>query len=147
MPMNSMSTSEPTPQQERLLDLALQQALATPPLPDGFRAGLMSAVLQQALVDVASRKRALELEHAQSLQQLRRGHVRLQRDTLALLLLIAFTAGACTHLALPWLHSVLGIEPSAAMPALALVIGLAASASVWLDRFARTGLLTGAGRD
>lgn len=147
MSMNSVPAHAPalSPEQESLLDRALPKALRAPPLPDGFRAGLLSAVLRDAASDLASRKHALELEYAQALQRLQRGHVRLQRDTLALILVIAFSAGACANLALPWLQNVLAIDPAVTVPVLALVIGLAAGASVWLDRFARPGWLFGAG--
>ncbi len=146
MPMNSIPVDEPalSAEQERVLDRALLQALRAPPLPDGFRSGLLSAVLRDATSDLESRKRALELEYAQALQRLQRGHIRLQRDTLALILVIAFTAGACAKLALPWLENVLAIDPAVTLSVLALVIGVAAGASVWLDRFARPGWLFGA---
>ena len=146
MPMNPLPAHETalSPEQDRVLDRALQKALRAPPLPDGFRSGLLSAVLRDTASDLESRKRALELEYAQALQRLQRGHIRLQRDTLALILVIAFTAGACANLALPWLQHVLGIAPAVTLSVLALVIGGAAVASVWFDRFARPGWLFGA---
>ncbi len=146
MPMNPLPAPAPalSAEQDRVLDRALQKALRAPPLPEGFRAGLLSTALRDATCDLASRKRALELEYAQALQRLRRGHIRLQRDTLALFLVIAFTAGACASLALPWLQHVLAIDPAVTLSVLALVIGGVAVASVWLDRFARPGWLFGA---
>ena len=148
MPMNSLPAHEPTlsPEQDRVLDRALQKSLRAPPLPDGFRSGLLSAALRDTASDLESRKRALELEYAQALQRMQRGHVRLQRDTLALILVIAFTAGACANLALPWLENVLAIDPAVTLSVLALLIGLEAGASVWLHRFARPGWLFGADR-
>jgi hypothetical protein len=139
--MNSITTGDITPGQNRALDLALQHALRPPPLPDEFRSQLLSAVRQETVRDVKSRKRALDLEYVKSLQRLHGGHVRLQRDTLALILVVAFTAGACANLALPWLQNLLDIDMAVTAPLLALAIGLGAGASVWLDRFARPGWL------
>lgn len=145
MPMNPLPAPTPalSPEQDCMLDQVLQKALRAPPLPDGFRAGVLSAVLRDTASDLESRKRALELEYAQALHRLQRGHVRLQRDTLALFLVLAFSAGACANLALPWLQKVLGIDPAVTLSVLALAIGGAAVASVWLDRFARPGWLFG----
>ena len=145
MPMNSIIAGEITLEQDRVLDLALQHALRPPPLPAGFRSQLLSAVLQETVRDVESQKRALDLEYAQSLQRLHGGHVRLQRDTLALILVVAFAAGACANLALPWLQNLLDIDTAVTAPMLALVTGLGAGASVWWDRLARPGWLFDAG--
>ncbi len=120
---------------EHALDQRLSQALAPPPLPAHFRARLLAVTAQGQAGGVLVRKRALEREYAASCEQLRSGQVRLQRDTAALILGIVFTAGVCAHRALPWLHTMWGVEAAVALPALAVLIGLAAGASVWVERF------------
>lgn len=135
MPIHSIESEEITPEQDRALDLALQQTLCPPRVPDGFRSRLLNAVLQETVQDVAVRKRALDLEYKQARLRLHRGYVRISRDTLALIVVLAFTAGALANLVLPWLQSFLSVDMAASAPMLALVIGLCAGASVWWDRF------------
>ena len=130
-----------------LLHSALQKALIPPVLPDGFRAHVLANVLNDRLQEVELRRKALEREHAQALQQLRRGHVLLQRDTLALIAACAFAAGACANLAVPWLRDALGLDSAVTMPAIALMIGLIAGASVWVERFGKPGALFGVGQN
>lgn len=127
-----------TMEQEDVLHLALQQALSPPALPTGFRAQLLKDVLQESLLDMESRKRALDLEYAQSLRRLHRGYVRLQRDTLALILVIAFTLGACVHFALPWLHTLLTIETAQTVTMLGATICLCVGITVCLVRYTRS---------
>lgn len=127
-----------TLEQEDVLHLALQQALNPPALPIGFRAQLLNAALQESLLDVEARKRALDLEYAQSLRHLHRGYVRLQRDTLALILVIAFTLGACVHFALPWLHTLLTMETAQIVAMLGATICLCVGATVCLIRYGRS---------
>ncbi len=136
MSTDSQEPAEAVPtEQDRALDLALRHALRAPKVPDGFRAQVMHAVLQESVRDLEARKRALDLEHAQARQHLQRSFVRLSRDTLALIVVVAFAAGALANLALPWLQSAMAIDRVVSAPVLALVIGLCAGASVWRDRF------------
>lgn len=127
-----------TLEQEDVLHLALQQALRPPALPTGFRAQLLKDVLQESLLDMESRKRALDLEYAQSLRHLHRGYVRLQRDTLALILVIAFTLGACVHFALPRLHMLLTMETAQTVTMLGATICFCIGATVCLVRYGRS---------
>ncbi len=133
--LNPTHGSAALPTQESALDQALGRLLAVPALPDGFRNRLLGVVLQESLHSIEARRQALAREHTQSLQRLRSGHVHLQRDTLALLLMSAFAAGTVVHRALPWLQQTLGIGSGVALPLLALVIGMAAGVSVWIERF------------
>ena len=137
----STESQEPTeatpPEHDRALDLALQSALRAPALPDGFRARVLHAALQESLRDLEARKRALDVEHVQARQRLHRSYVRMSRDTLALIVVVAFAAGALANLALPWLHSAMAIDQAVSAPVLALVIGLCAGACVWRDRFSQ----------
>ena len=50
---------------------------------------------------------------------------------------VAFAAGACAHVALPWIQSLLGADGAEAMPTLAVLIGVACGASVWWERIGR----------
>ncbi|MBX9901310.1 MAG: hypothetical protein K2Y28_11070 [Burkholderiaceae bacterium] len=135
---DSLSVDDITLEQEDVLHLALQQALSPPALPVGFRAHLLNAALQESLLDVESRKRALDLEYAQSLRNLHRGYVRLQRDTLALILVIAFTLGACVHLALPWIITVLTMETALTVTMVGAAICLCVGGTVCFARYARS---------
>lgn len=123
------------PSQDASLDRALRQALAPPALPAGFHDRLQAAWVRQAADDLARQRRALEAEHARGLETLQRGYVRLKRDTLALVLAAAFTAGAVATWAVPWLRETRGIDLSTLLPLLAVAIGMAAGAGVWVDRF------------
>ncbi len=114
---------------------ALWQALVPPTVPPEFRSRLMAALQREGLRDLAVRRAALELEHKLELRRLRTGYVRLRRDTLALVVASAFTAGALASLALPWLHDTLGVGAAISMPLIAIVIGMATGASVWWERF------------
>ncbi len=112
------------------LNAALEQLLAPPQLPADFRDTLMSKVKQESRQHVNERRLALEREHALAREQLDHGHVRMQRDTLALVVGVAFTAGACAHVALPWLQSVVGADSIPALLLLAGGLGAAAGVSV-----------------
>ena len=138
MSTDSQEPAEAVPtEQDRALDLALRHALRAPKVPDGFRARVMLAVLQESVRDLEARKRALDLEHAQARQRLHRSYVQMSRDTLVLIVVVAFAAGALANLALPWLQSAMAIDPAVSAPMLALVFGLCAGASVWRDRFSQ----------
>ena len=141
-----LSVIPPDPNDQRLHH-ALQQALIAPALPDGFRARVLAEVLADQLQQVEARRLALELEHAQAMQTLHRGHVLLQRDTLALITVIAFAAGTCASLAVPWLRDVFQIDSAVTVPVMAVVIGLGAGFSAWVERFGKPGRLFGVGAD
>jgi hypothetical protein len=119
----------------RGLDAALGRALPAPPLPQGFQDRLHAAWRALAAEDLARQRRALEAEHERQLQALQQGYVRLKRDTLALVLAVAFTAGAVVAWALPWLRETHGIDLSSLAPLLAVGIGMVAGAVAWMDRF------------
>lgn len=119
-----------TPEQDHIVDRALQQALRPAPLPEDFGARLMNAVLKEGVQDLQVKKRELDLEYEQTMRRLHRGHVRVQRDTLVMLLVVAFAAGACATVALPWLERVLGIDMAIALPMVALVTGLCSVAGL-----------------
>jgi hypothetical protein len=129
------------------LDRALATCIVAPNLPAGFRSHVMAVVLAEQLQDFAVRRRQLEAEHAQELARLRKVHVLLKRDTLAMVTACAFAAGACAQMALPWLHSRFDFDSAMTAPLLALLIGLATGASVWADRFGKTGVFFGMLRD
>lgn len=112
------------------LHQALSRTLIAPPLPDDFRAVLRQRILRESVERLEIRRRELELEHAVALTRLHRNHVRVQRDTLALIVGVAFAAGACAHLALPWLQSMLGGDSAITLPLVAIAAGLAAGAGV-----------------
>lgn len=123
------------PPDDAALDRALAAALPPPGLPAGFHARLIAAMQVPAGEALARQRRQLEAQHQHELAALHSGFVRLRRDTLAMVLAAAFTAGALAHWALPWLHSHWGVDLSALLPALAGLIGLATGAAVWVERF------------
>jgi hypothetical protein len=125
----------------RALDQVLARSLPAPTLPAGFHARLQAALADEAAHDLARQRRELEAEHARQLALLQRGYVRMKRDTLAMVLAVAFSAGAVVHWALPWLRETAGIDLSELVPLIAVVIGLVAGASAWVERF---GLPSGA---
>jgi hypothetical protein len=125
------------------LDRALTTCLVAPALPAEFRARVMASVLAEQLQELTERRHQLEAEHAQELARLKRGHVLLKRDTLALVTASAFAAGACAQIAIPWLQLHLEFDSAMTAPLLALLIGMAAGASVWAERFGKPGPLFG----
>jgi len=126
---------QPDDDLNRALDQALARSLPPPALPAGFHVRLQAALADEAAHDLARQRRELEAEHARQLALLQRGYVRMKRDTLAMVLAVAFSAGAVVHWALPWLRETLGVDPSTVVPLMAVVIGLVAGASVWVERF------------
>lgn len=123
------------PPDDAALDRALAAALPPPGPPAGFHARLITAIQATAGEALARQRRELEAEHQRELAALHSGFVRLRRDTLAMVLAAAFTAGALAHWAVPWLHSRWGVDLSALLPALAGLIGLVTGAAVWVERF------------
>ena len=113
------------------LDRALTAALRPPGLPADFRAGLYRALERAAGQALQERRAELELEHRRTLDALQAGYVAVRRDTLVMVLAVAFTAGAAATVALPWIAQVLDVQASTLAPLLAGVIGLAAGAAAW----------------
>jgi hypothetical protein len=126
---------EPDDALARGLDAALGTALAPPVLPEGFHDRLHATWRALAAEDLARQRITLENEHARQLEALQRGYVRLKRDTLALVLAVAFTTGATVAWALPWLRETHGIDLSSLAPLLAVGIGMATGAMAWVERF------------
>lgn len=117
------------------LERALRSVLVAPEVPDAFRYQLMAKVQMEGLLDLQSQRVALEEEHRRTLAALRSGHVQMKRDTLALVVVIAFTTGACANLLVPWLSTVTGVGSAILVPVLALAIGLTTGFRVWWERF------------
>lgn len=119
----------------QLLDSALGKVLTPPALPDGFRQQLMAAMLQDAAADLAARQAALEAEHARLLAGLKADHVRLRRDTLAIVVGSVFAAGAASMLLAPWLVEAWTLDSTWVGPVLASVLGLGLAGWAGLRRF------------
>lgn len=117
------------------LDHALAAALGSPPLPADFHARLNAAWRRLTADELTRRRQLAETEHAQQIDALRRGFVRLRWETLALIVAVAFTAGAGALWAMPRLRETLGVDLSTLMPSIALTIGLLSGAVVWIERF------------
>ncbi|MBT9596119.1 MAG: hypothetical protein IV094_09070 [Vitreoscilla sp.] len=113
------------------LDRVLHAALPAPALPGGLRAAVRAAVQREAADALALQRAELEAERARQLAALRQGFVQIRRDTLAMVVGVAFTTGVLATVALPWLRSQLGLELSVLLPSLALTIGLAIGAGAW----------------
>jgi len=114
----------------RGLDEALARTLLPPPAPQGMRARLALAILREGAADLAERRRALEAERAADLARLRFGHLRMSRQRLALIVLVAFTAGSATAAFLPGIAGFLSGDLAFVVPLLGLATGLAAAALV-----------------
>ena len=116
------------------LDGALCQALPPPTLPPYFRPQLMAALQAQSLRDLTAQRQALEEEHRRAMAALHSGQRHLQRDTLALVVVVAFTAGSAANLALPWLNATTGVDSAVSVPLIAMAIGLVSGFRVWWER-------------
>lgn len=128
---------------DQRLDQALASALTAPALPPGFHARLHDAVVAEMAGELARQRRALEEEHRRELAALRKGYVRLRRETLAVVLATAFTGGVLVTWAAPWLRAVLGVDLSLLLPLVAVSIGMAVGAGVWVERFGLPGWVRG----
>jgi hypothetical protein len=123
------------------LDQALAGALVPPALPAGFHARLRDEVVAEMAGELARQRRVLEAQHQRELAALRKGYVRLRRETLAVVLAVAFTGGVLVTWAAPWLRAVLGVDLSLLMPLVAVSLGMAVGAGVWVERFGLPGWL------
>ncbi|MEW6707956.1 MAG: hypothetical protein AB1430_24180 [Pseudomonadota bacterium] len=130
-----MTGTRPDNDVDEALDRALSQVLRPPGLPPRFEQRLHASWVRCAADDLAQQRSRLEAEHARQLQALKQGHVRLRRDTLALVLAAAFTAGVAAAWAVPWLREAHGLDLSRLLPLLAVTIGLSSGAGVWVNRF------------
>ena len=117
-----------------ILDRALSTSLRAPDLPAGFRAALRGAIERDAKQDLLAQRRALEADRVRHLAELRAGYVRLQRNTLAMVLAAAFVAGAGATVVLPWFASTIGADVMLVVPLLGAMIGLGIYASVLVGR-------------
>ena len=67
----------------------------------------------EVVYDLAKRRATLEAEHERLSQQVRRGYIRVRRDTLALGAGLAFATGALATVCLPWLQAATGLDAAA----------------------------------
>jgi hypothetical protein len=132
MPVDaSASSSDPGS-----IDRALRQIIVPPSLPPGFRSKLMAIASNDGL-QLETRRFDLAVEHQREIQRLQSGYVQLRRHSLAVVIASTFAAGVCASLLLPWLYRQAGSDLSLTMPLVAAVIGAAAGASIWIERFGR----------
>lgn len=132
MPVDaSASSSDPGS-----IDRALRQIIVPPSLPPGFRSKLMAIASNDGL-QLETRRFDLAVEHQREIQRLQSGYVQLRRHSLAVVIASTFAAGVCASLLLPWLYKQAGSDLSLTMPLVAAVIGAAAGASIWIERFGR----------
>ena len=118
------------------IDRALRQIIVPPSLPPGFRSKLMAIASNDGL-QLEARRFDLATEYQGEIQRLQSGYVQLRRHSLALVIASTFAAGVCASLLLPWLYKQAGSDLSLTMPLVAAVIGAAAGASIWIERFGR----------
>jgi len=121
------------------LDQALARMLPPPALPAGFHTRLRNAVVADMAGELARQRQLLEAQHQRELAALRKGYVRLRRETMAVVVAVAFTAGVLVTWAAPWLRAVLGVDLSLLLPLVAVGIGMAVGAGVWVERFGLPG--------
>jgi len=135
MPYSASASPESGEPDERLprdvLDQRLGDLLAPPPLPANFRQDLWRAIAAASAQELAQRRHALELERARQLRRLQTDYVRMRRDTLAMVLAAAVTAGAALAVALPWLAAQLNTSVALLTPWALLTLALAAAAWIW----------------
>lgn len=118
------------------LDRALRQIIAPPSVPSGFRSKVM-AMIQDDISDLETRRCALQAQHQREVERLQSGYVQLRRDRLSAVIASTFAMGVCVSSVGPWLYDQVGPDVSLTMPLVAAVIGMAAGASVWIERFGR----------
>jgi len=118
------------------LDRALRQILAPPSVPPDFRSKMM-AMIQNEVADLQTRRCDLQAQHQREVERLQSSYVQLRCDSLAAVIASTFAMGICASLLGPWLYDQVGPDVSLTMPLVAAVIGMAAGASVWMERFGR----------
>ncbi len=118
------------------LDRALRQVIAPPSVPTEFRSKVM-AMIQNDVSDLETRRCDLQAQHQREAERLQSGYVQLRRNSLAAVIATTFAMGVCASLLGPWLYDQVGSDVSLTMPLVAAVIGMAAGASVWIERFGR----------
>jgi hypothetical protein len=97
----------------------------------------MMTMIQSDVSDLETRRCELKAQHQREVERLQSNYVQLRRDSLAAVIATTFTMGICASLLGPWLYDQVGSDVSLAMPLVAAVIGMAAGASVWIERFGR----------
>jgi len=127
------STTSPDPDS---LDRALRRSIVPPSVPPELRSMLM-AIIRNDDPDLEARRFYVEVEYQREIQRLQSGYVQLRRHSLAVVIASTFAAGVCASLLVPWLYDQMGSDLSLTMPFVAAVIGAAAGASVWIERFGR----------
>jgi hypothetical protein len=118
------------------LDRALRQIIVPPSVPPDFRSKVM-AMIQSDVSDLEARRSELQAQYQREVERLQSGYVQLRRDRLAAVIASTFAMGVCASLLGPWLYEQVGSDVSLTLPLVAAVIGMAAGASVWIERFGR----------
>ena len=118
------------------LDRALRQIIPPPSVPPDFRSRMM-AMIRNDVSDLQTRRCDLQAQHQREVERLQKSYVQLRRDSLAAVIASTFAMGVCASLLGPWLYDQVGSDVSLTMPLVAAVIGMAAGASVWIERFGR----------
>jgi len=118
------------------LDRALRQIIPRPSVPPDFRSNIMMTI-QNDVSDLETRRCDLQAQHQRAVERLQSSYVQLRRDSLAAVISTAFAMGVCASLLGPWLYDQVGSDVSLTMALVAAVIGMAAGASVWIERFGR----------
>ncbi|MEI7536936.1 MAG: hypothetical protein WCJ76_06975 [Comamonadaceae bacterium] len=98
---------------------------------------MLMAIIRNDDPDLEARRFYVEVEYQREIQRLQSGYVQLRRHSLAVVIASTFAAGVCASLLVPWLYDQMGSDLSLTMPFVAAVIGAAAGASVWIERFGR----------
>jgi len=126
------------PALDAALDVALAHALKAPPSPSALQASVWQRIAMEQAQELASRKAAAEAEWQMASQQLDEQKVQMTRDTLAMVLGLAFTAGTVVATLGPavmangqWIDA---HSQSFVLPGLAVLVGMAAGALVWVER-------------
>lgn len=134
----SLSHDHFDPALDAALDVALTQALKAPPAPPALQASVWQRIAMEQAQELASRKAAAEAEWQMARQQLDQQKVQMTRDTLAMVLGLAFTAGTVVATLGPAVMANADwIDPGAqgvVLPGLAVLVGMTAGALVWIER-------------
>jgi len=117
------------PALDAALDVALTQALKAPPVSPTLQASVWQHIAMEQAQELASRKAAAEADQQK---------VQMTRDTLAMVLGLAFTAGTVVATLGPAVMANADwIDPGAqgvVLPGLAVLVGMTAGALVWIER-------------